>query len=225
MMPVILANQEEEIKRIMVQSQLGQIVCGTLLENTQQMFLWQCPCLGQVPCFGLPYSTTAADSQQEGNPSGFWLSRPHLALIVFSFCSWDQWLALCLSKERESLIVKFGEWNLDLFKFPVCSRAFTDSLIEDLHLDNLQSLPSNILVVHYTIAESTHKTPWRMPEWKEAVCQCPHSTVCSILLQSQRKWHWTKRMHERSSFSIFNDYTYKFCKIKSFIFLNNKKSV
>jgi hypothetical protein len=56
-------------------------------------------------------------------------------------------------------------------------------------------------------AESTHETLRRMPGWKEAVCQCPHSTVCSILLQSQRKWHENKQMCERRSFSILNYYT------------------
>jgi hypothetical protein len=32
-MPVILATQEEEIRRIMVQSQPGQIVCKTLFQK------------------------------------------------------------------------------------------------------------------------------------------------------------------------------------------------
>jgi hypothetical protein len=33
-MPVILATQEAEIRRIVVQSQPGQIVCTTLSQNT-----------------------------------------------------------------------------------------------------------------------------------------------------------------------------------------------
>jgi hypothetical protein len=33
--PVILATQEEEIRRIMVQSQPGQIVCKTLSQKNQ----------------------------------------------------------------------------------------------------------------------------------------------------------------------------------------------
>jgi hypothetical protein len=33
-MPIILATQEAEIRRITVQSQLGQIVCETLCQKT-----------------------------------------------------------------------------------------------------------------------------------------------------------------------------------------------
>jgi hypothetical protein len=35
LMPIILATQQAEIKRNAVQSQPGQIVCKTLLKNTQ----------------------------------------------------------------------------------------------------------------------------------------------------------------------------------------------
>jgi hypothetical protein len=120
-----------------------------------------------------------------------------------------------------------GEQDLNLVQFPPCRKTLTDSLMEDLHLDHLWSLPSILPVTHYTVVVHVHRKS-RVHKWNSIKnarvegCCVPmssfygvfHSSAISEIMTSKKLMHG-----RRGSFSILNDYTYKFCKIQNSMFL------